>query len=78
MKNDECIYQIKVRGRIPPTWAEAFSDLVIAEHADECGWVTQFTGAFADQAALQGLLNNLYTLGLVLVTLERLNDCSKE
>ena len=70
-------YEILVRGKIPAAWMDAFADLTCEERKDACGQVTHLTGPFADPAALQGVLNNLTMLGLMLISLKCLNDCQK-
>ena len=65
------IYEIQVQGLISQHWLghfDGFSITVIGED----GWaVTTLTGQITDQAALQGILQHLYTLGLVLLSLKR-------
>ncbi len=68
-------YKIQVRGKIPAAWMDAFADLTCEEETDACGQATSLTGLFADPAALQGVLNNLTMLGLILISVECLNDC---
>jgi hypothetical protein len=65
-------YQIQVEGRISERWAHWFEDMVITVHEREHGpAVTTLTGAVADQAALLGLLQKLYTLQLTLLLVRR-------
>jgi hypothetical protein len=63
-------YLIRVRGQIPVCWIEAFADLSIENEVDACGAVSRLSGVFKDSAALQGVLNNLYMLGLPLISVE--------
>lgn len=72
------IYQIRVRGRIPEAWIDAFADLNITVNVDPGGWITRLSGEFSDPAALQGGLNNLYMLGLTLISVECANDCQPD
>lgn len=67
-------YLIRVRGQIPSQWLEAFSNLAIEKKNDAQGIVSQLSGVFDDGAALQGVLNNLYSLGLTLISVEAVND----
>ena len=62
-------YQIQVLGQIGGRWAHWFDDMTITL-TDEGGAtpMTVLTGPVADQAALLGLLQKLYTLGLPLVS----------
>ena len=68
------MYEIQVRGKIPAAWMDAFADLTCEVRKDACGQVTYLTGYFADPAALQGVLNNLTMLGLMLISLKCLNE----
>jgi hypothetical protein len=67
-------YCIQVQGLIAEGWLNCFDMLQSSvEGAD--GWaVTTLTGRVVDQAALIGLLQNLYSLGLIVLRVERLPD----
>jgi hypothetical protein len=62
-------YQIKVPGYLDESWSEWADGMTITV---ECGRdgvpTTTLTGIVADQAALQGLLRRLYSLGLPLIS----------
>ncbi len=73
--HDPISYQIRVRGKIPASWIEVFANLRIEKETDACGEVSRLSGVFDDRAALQGVLNNLYTLGLALISVEAQNEC---
>ena len=61
-------YQIKVPGHLNESWAEwAGSMTITVESEGDDLPVTILTGTF-DQAALQGLLRRLYSLGLPLIS----------
>lgn len=61
-------YQIKVPGELDASWADWIGGLTIAvEIEGEGSPVTTLTGTF-DQAALQGVLRRLYSLGLPLIS----------
>lgn len=65
-------YEIQVQGRVSGRWAHWFEDIHV--HAQtEPGQTahTTLTGRVADQAALMGLLQKLYTLGLPLLQVRR-------
>jgi hypothetical protein len=65
------IYEIKAQGMISRHWLESFRGMQI-KVVGENGWaVTTLEGCIVDQAALQGMLQQLYTLGLVLLSIER-------
>ena len=69
---DPRIYEIEVQGRIGERWADWFDDLAVDARDGAEGPVTTLTGSVADQAALLGLLQRLYTLGLPLLLVRRL------
>lgn len=65
------IYQIQVQGMISQGWLDYLDGLEITVDGKD-GWaITTLTGSMIDQAALHGLLQKLYTLGLVLIKVER-------
>ncbi len=65
------IYEIQVQGLISQYWLGHFDGLAITVNGED-GWaVTTITGQVIDQAALQGLIQKLYSLGLVLLKVER-------
>ena len=62
------IYQIKVPGQIGKSWSDWVGEMTITVECEGDGQpVTILTGAL-DQAALQGLLRRLYSLGLPLIS----------
>ncbi len=61
-------YQIKVPGHIGENWSDWVGGMTIVVESESDGPpVTTLTGA-VDQAALQGLLRRLYSLGLPLIS----------
>ena len=61
-------YQIKVPGHLDERWSEWVEGMSITvESVGDVPPVTTLTGTF-DQAALQGLLRRLYSLGLPLIS----------
>jgi hypothetical protein len=61
-------YQIKVPGHLDESWADWAGKMTIAVESEGDGPpVTTLTGTI-DQAALQGLLRRLYSLGLPLIS----------
>jgi hypothetical protein len=71
-------YQIRVQGALDKFWLEHLEGLEIST----CPWgtypqVTQLNGWLADQTALAGLLEFLNDLGLVILTVERLEADEK-
>ena len=70
-------YQIKVPGHLDESWSDWVGGMTITiEGEDDGPPVTTLTGAL-DQAALQGLLRRLYSLGLPLVSVICL-ECGSE
>lgn len=63
------MYQITVQGKLDEAWAGYFDTLEILPQP---GNQTVLTGPLPDQAALQGTLQKLYSLGLPLVSVEKL------
>jgi hypothetical protein len=62
-------YQIKVPGHLDQSWSEWAGGMTITlEGGDDIPPTTTLTGVVADQAALQGLLRRLYSLGLPLIS----------
>ena len=62
-------YQIRVSGHLDCHWSEWFDDLTIIHDADGA---TTLIGPVSDQAALYGLLNKAYDLGLTLIAVARI------
>jgi hypothetical protein len=61
-------YQIKVPGHLGESWSDWVGGMTIAVDCEGDGLpVTTLTGT-VDQAALQGLLRRLYSLGLPLLS----------
>jgi hypothetical protein len=58
-------YQITVQGHLDERWSDWFGAMAITvERVGDGPPITTLTGTVADQAALQGMLRALYTLGL--------------
>jgi hypothetical protein len=65
-------YEIKVPGRLDEGWSEWFEGMTITvECGDDGPTITTLTGVVVDEAALQGLLDRLYSLGLRLLSVKR-------
>ncbi len=72
------IYEIQVQGLISQHWLGYFNGFSINVRGED-GWaVTTMTGQIVDQAALQGILQQLYSLGLVLLFVKRKEKESNE
>jgi len=67
-------YQIKVPGTLDESWSDWAGGMAITFESEDDGLpVTTLTGS-VDQAALQGLLRRLYSLGLPLISVKCV-DC---
>ena len=63
------VYEIKVPGELNASWSDWAGGMEISVSDEGEGpWVTTLTGSVVDQAALQGLLRRLYSLGLPLLS----------
>ena len=68
------IYQIKVPGHLDESWSEWAGGMTITvENGDDNPPTTTLTGTVADQAALQSLLRRLYSMGLPLISVNRID-----
>ncbi len=65
-------YEIKVPGRLDESWEEWFEGMEITVESGDGPTITTLTGTVADEAALQGLLDRLFSLGLRLLSVVRL------
>ena len=67
------MYQIIVQGYLDESRSDWFDGMAIEPQVDADGRiVTKLTGKVIDQAALQGLVRNLYDLGLTLLSVDRI------
>ena len=64
-------YKIQVQGRLSERWRYWFDDMDLRVEAGSRLEVTTLTATIVDQAALLGLLQKLYTLGLPLLLVQR-------
>lgn len=70
-------YRICALGRFHPDWLDMLSgEWVIAESQSSRPDVTTLVGQVLDQAALLGVLEQLYSLGLPLLSVEQLTPRS--
>ena len=71
-------YQIKVPGHLDESWSDWAGEMTITVESEGHGPpVTTLTG-IVDQAALQGLLRRLYSLGLPLISVNCVESGSKD
>ena len=72
------IYQIQVPGHLDESWSDWAGGMTITVESEGDGPpVTTLTGT-VDQAALQGLLRRLYSLGLPLISVNCVECGSKD
>jgi hypothetical protein len=64
------IYQIKVKGHLHDHWSDWFDGMKITTDAEQ--GETILSGLVVDQAALHGLLIKVRDLGLILLSLNRI------
>ncbi len=67
------VYQIRVSGHLGSEWGEWFGHVTIDNQPN--GEAT-LTGVVADQAALLGLLQQLFALNLTLIAVNRLEGAA--
>lgn len=67
-----CHYRITLEGYLDDCWGDWFAGLTITSRGRN-GEFTVLTGPVADQAALRGLLNQIWDFNLALVAVERLD-----
>ena len=71
-------YRIEVPGHLDESWSDWAGGMTItAEIEGDDPPITTLTGIVADQAALQGLLRRLYSLGLPLISVNWLSVAQK-
>lgn len=72
---DPSVYEVRVQGRIDSQWSKWFDDMTVCTaEIDEALVYTTISGAVADQAALLGLLQKLYSLGLPICELRQVGS----
>mgnify|MGYP001766076743 FL=1 len=66
-----CYVHITVEGQVPESWAEWLNGLQVS-FRKQAGdrQTTTLSGRIVDQVALRGLLNRLWDLNLVLISLQ--------
>jgi hypothetical protein len=64
-------YRIRVEGWLSERWMHWFEEMDVDVHSGPVAEETTLAGTVADQAALFGVLQHLYTLGLPILLVER-------
>jgi hypothetical protein len=68
-------YQIQIQGRLEANWSEYLEGMVITEYGLKNGFcVTTLCGELPDQAALAGVLNQLYLLRVTVLSVTRFEN----
>ena len=70
--NNESIYQIKLIGNIDRSWSSGFHGLKVS--TSDGDQFTTLTGRVKDQAKLRGILNKIWDLNLLVISLNRLEE----
>ena len=71
-------YEIKVPGRLEEHWSEWLEGMAVeVESQDQGPTITTLTGEVPDLAALQGLINRLYSMGLSLISVNLVPPSAK-
>jgi hypothetical protein len=68
--NQSAIYAIQVQGCLPGHWPDFFGQLQASVSDTDGEPITTLTGTMADQAALHGILQALYALGLPILSVQ--------
>jgi len=65
------LYRIRVPGRMGPKWSECLQGMTVTvfEEADQ-QTITELSGLLADQAALMGVLQQLYNRNIPVFSVE--------
>ena len=67
----EDIYQIKIKGNLDTQWSDWFFGMKVSSLEGE--QLTTLTGRIADQAKLRGILNKIWDLNLMVISVNRTN-----
>ncbi|NTW01238.1 MAG: hypothetical protein HGA19_07980 [Oscillochloris sp.] len=65
------VYRLRIGGHLPAHWPIWFNGMSARQHADG---TTTLEGSVIDQAALYGLISRIRDLGLVLLTVQRIEE----
>ena len=65
------LYQIRVKGHLDDTLAGWFEGMTVSNLEDG---ESVLSGSLPDQAALQGVLNRISSLGLILISVNTVNE----
>ena len=73
------VYQIEIEGKLCERCAGWFDDMdIVVKSGDDGSTITILTGTVSDQAALHGLLGSIRDLGLLLLSVRRVEERGQE
>jgi hypothetical protein len=67
------MYRIRVHGRLDQEWSERLQGMAISTARSGNEFITEFTGQLPDQAALMGILGQLYNSRVPLLRVDCLS-----
>ncbi len=72
------VYQITVQGVLNEEWSDWFNGMTISCES-ESPPITRLTGSVIDQAKLRGIVNRIWDLNLIVISVMRIpNEIQKE
>lgn len=73
VKQSPVLYEIQVEGYLDSRWSDWFGGMELT-NVETDGGLTILTGSIPDQSALHGFLAKIRDLGLVLVSVRRIDQ----
>ena len=73
MADEQATYQIQVQGRLGEGWSDWFNGMTVTFE----GHITTLTGVVVDQATLRGILDRIWDLNLILISVSRIETNTK-
>jgi len=70
-QNQSTAYNITVEGQVAVDWSDYLGGLTITASQKKQQSTTTLSGFLVDQAALVGVINNLYNLGFPILSIEQ-------
>ena len=70
LMTDPAVYRIRVLGRLNPNWSERLRGMALLTVEEWNEIITEIRGQLPDQAALMGVLDELYNSAIPLLSLE--------
>ena len=79
LMTNPAVYRIRVLGRLNPNWSEQLKGMAFFTVEEGDVIITEIRGQLPDQAALMGVLDELYNCAIPLISLEcmRVNLCKE-